>query len=405
MALFREEHRKLWKRSSVRISVILCFLYIIVFGGFLSYQWFQFGTVGDMTSSFGNQFNGYESIRLRQEYAAKWSGDLTDEKIQAMVREYQELSDTDPDKAQNVADWRTLNGWIETLWPELKDPEEATIMLSYVDPESLTGLYERRQNQINEFLDLMGTTEEEKAFFLEMNKDVDTPFQYSWTEGWSSLLGSTLADTGMVMGLFIAIILAPLFAGERQRGMQPLILTTKNGGRQTALAKAAAGFVFTLELFGLMAAGSILLQLLFMGTQGWNMPIQCVKMIATAPWNLLQAEIYEYDFALFGCLGYAGAVMLISSLCRSSFAAILSGLAVLYIPMAAGQYLPLGVQKIFDLIPLAGSSTDIFRTNVYHIFGKIIWSPYILLTVPFCIGILCVPVFVRCWTLRRKKPL
>ena len=101
----------------------------------------------------------------------------------------------------------------------------------------------------------------------------------------------------------------------------------------------------------------------------------------------MQAEIYEYLFAFLGCLGYAGVVMLISVLCRSSFAAILSALAVICVPGAVGEY----------LIPLAGSSTDIFRTNVYHIFGRIIWSPWILITVPFVAGAACVPLCVRKW--------
>lgn len=31
-----------------------------------------------------------------------------------------------------------------------------------------------------------------------------------------------------------------------------------------------------------------------MGTSGWDMPIQNIKLIAIAPMNMLQAEIYEY---------------------------------------------------------------------------------------------------------------
>lgn len=379
------------------MSVLLCFIYVIVFGGFLSYQWFQFGTSGDLTSSFGNRFDGYESIRSRMDHASQWEGELTDEKIQEMVKDYQELRISDPDRARDETDWRTLNTWVQTLWPELEDPEEADIMLSYVDPDKLTGFYERREQQLEKFLDLMGTEEGEKAFFMEMDGKVEIPFQYGWVEGWSNLLGNLLADMGMVTGLFIGIALAPLFAGERQREMRSLILTAKYGGVETAAAKAAAGFAFAVELFGMMTAGTLLLQLVYLGTSGWNLPIQCIKLIATAPWNMMQAESYEYLFAFLNCLGYAGVVMLISVLCRSSFAAILFSLAVICVPGAVGEYLPASVQKIVDLIPLAGSSTDIFRTNVYHIFGRIVWSPWILITVPFVAGAACVPFCVRKW--------
>lgn len=397
MRLFREEHRKLWKRASVKISVLFCFTYIIVFGGLLSYQWIQFGTSGDFTSSFGNRFDGYKSIRSRMDHASQWEGELTDAKIQKMVKDYQDLRVSDPDRARDETDWRVLNSWIQTLWPELEEPEKADIMLSYVEPDKLTGFYERREQQIEKFLDLIGTSDDEKTFFLRMDGKVEIPFQYSWVEGWSNLLGNVLTDMGVVTGLFIGIALAPIFAGERQREMRFLILTAKYGGIETAAAKTAAGFAFSAELFGMMTAGTLLLQYVYLGTSGWDLPIQCIKLIATAPWNMMQAEIYEYLFAFLGCLGYAGVVMLISVLCRSSFAAILSALAVICVPGAVGEYLPAALQKIVDLIPLAGSSTDIFRTNVYHIFGRIIWSPWILITVPFVAGAACVPLCVRKW--------
>lgn len=120
--------------------------------------------------------------------------------------------------------------------------------------------------------------------------------------------------------------------------MRALILTTRYGRAKTAGAKAAVGTLFALELFGMMAA-----------------------------------------------------------VCRTGFAAILISLAVIYVPMASSQYLPLGIQKLLDLIPLVGSPADIFRTNVYHIFGKIVWSPYLLITVPFLLGIVCIPICIRKW--------
>lgn len=50
-----------------------------------------------------------------------------------------------------------------------------------------------------------------------------------------------------------------------------------------------------------------------MGTTGWDMPIQNIKLIAVAPMNMLQAEIYEYAFVLLGAIGFAGIVMFISA--------------------------------------------------------------------------------------------
>jgi len=86
---------------------------------------------------------------------------------------------------------------------------------------------------------------------------------------------------------------------------------------------------------------------------------------------------------------------------EKAFALLLS-LAVVYGPMMIAEYLPYGMQKALDLIPMVGSSTDIFRTNTFRIWGKLIWSPYLLITIPVLIGILCMPFAIKSWSRRMK---
>ena len=139
-----------------------------------------------------------------------------------------------------------------------------------------------------------------------------------------------------------------------------------------------------------------------MGTAGWDMPIQNIKLIAVAPMNMLQAEIYEYAFVLLGAIGFAGIVMFISAAVKNNVLTLLLSLAVVYGPMMIAEYLPYGMQKALDLIPLVGSSTDIFRTNTFRILGKLIWSPYLLITIPVLMGILCMPFAIKSWSRRMK---
>ena len=139
-----------------------------------------------------------------------------------------------------------------------------------------------------------------------------------------------------------------------------------------------------------------------MRTGGWDMPIQNIKMTAIASMNMLQAEIYEYACMLLGAIGYAGLAMLISASVKSNVVALLISLAVIYGPMAIAEYLPYTAQKMLDLLPLVGSSADIFRTNTFHILGKFIWSPYLLITVPVLIGMLCIPFAIRNWSKKMK---
>lgn len=412
MELFRLEHKKLWRKTSTRICVLLCLLYCIVLGCFLAYQW---GTFGSTKGGYGRNFDGYENIRDCQTYLRKY-GMLTDESLQEWVRDYQRIHATVvEEQTKGFADreilkqyqntgWKTVNSMLKTLYPDLEDPNmfAVLIMSCYVEPEKLTGIYERREQAIDTFLEISGQTGAERDYLLRINEKVKTPFSWVWAEGWSLVLSSQVSDIGVVMALFLAIVLSALFAGEWHNNTSPLLLTTKNGWKELAAAKILTGIAFTLELFTMIAVGMILLQLFYLGTEGWDMPIQMVKMIAIAPMNMLQAEIYEFVFALLGALGYAGVVMLFSALCKNHVLALLAGLAVTYGPMAFKGKIPVRVEQIFELLPLVGSGADVFRTNTYHLFGHYIWSPYLLIWVPLLIGVLCLRPAVRGWARRMR---
>lgn len=402
MELFLLEHKKLWRKKSVKISVLLCFVYTVIFGSILSFQWFGFGSSDDYTSAFGNNFDGYEVIRNSQEYSLMFGGKLTDESLQQLVRDYQNMDAAGLEDDLEKTDWITIDNWLETLYPELRNPEDIRIMICYVDPNKLTDFYERRQSAVEDFLENNGQVGNEKEYLMQLNQNVGEPFQYKWVKGWSELLGGMISDLGVIVALFLAIVLSSLFAGEWYNNTSSLILTTKNGWKKVAYAKIFTGIAFAIELFFMLLIGNITSQVFFMGTAGWDMPIQMIKLIAIAPMNMLQAEIYEYAFVFLGAIGFCGVVMLISSAVKSNVLALLFSLAVVYGPMMIAEYLPYGVQKALDLIPLAGSGADIFRTNTFNLFGKIIWSPYLLITVPVLIGIICIPLAVMRWSRRMK---
>lgn len=413
MELFRLEHKKLWRKTSTRICVLLCLLYIIGIS-FVMYQWTQFGSAKEKYS--GRNFDGYENIRNSQDYVRKY-GVLTDETLQAWVREYQELSallkeerrtqgkeNWETRQQYRNSGWETVNSMLETLYTELEraDMLGVSIMCGYVEAEKLTGIYERREKAVDTFLEISGQTGAERDYLLRINEKVKEPFSWVWAEGWSYLLGDLVSALGTVLALFLAIVLSALFAGEWHDNTSPLLLTTRNGWKKLATAKILTGIVFTLELFTMVAVGVILLQLVYLGTEGWDMPIQMIKMIAIAPMNMLQAEIYEFAFSLLGAMGFAGVVMLFSALCKNHVLALLLSLAVSYGPMAFHERVPMWLEKAFDLLPLVGSGSDVFRTNTFHLFGHYIWSPYLIIWVPFAIGVLCLRPAVKGWAKRMR---
>ena len=403
MELFLLEHKKLWRRAGTKISVFVCFLYLVVFGSILSYQWFNFGSKVDFKSNdFKRCFDGYAAIRDRQEYALAFEGDLTDESLQQIVRDYQQMEEDDSKRAWDLTDWIILNDWLGNLWPELNEPGSYQAAVSYFEPENLTGFYGRRQQVLEKYLENNNQTGKEKECLLQIEEKVSKPFHYGWIQGWQNLLSRTIDLSSASMALFLAIVLSTLFAGEWHDKTSSLVLTTKHGWKRIAFVKIVTGLAFTVELFAIIAICEIVSQLFFMGTTGWDMPVQLIKLTAIAPMNMLQAEIYEWSFTLLGMIGFSGIVMLISAAVKSNVLALILSLAVVYVPTVIDPYLPFGLQKALSLIPLVGSGTDIFRTYTFHVFGKYVWSPYLLITVPALIGIVCIPFAVMKWSRRIK---
>lgn len=403
MELIRLEHKKLWCRNSTKISVLLCFIYVVLIGTVLSFQWFTYGSSNDHTSSFGNNFDGYSMIKDSQEYSRTFGGKLTDETLQQMVTDYQDMAAANLDREIQLIDRPIIDSWLEQLYPELKDINTYNTMITYAVPDKLTGFYERRTQALEDFLEINDQTGAEREYLLRIEEKVEKPFSYEFREGWSNLLASMIAELGTVMALFLAIVLSPLFSGEWRDNTSPLLLTTRHGWEKIARAKIITGLLFTTELFLLLATGILLSQSFYLGWSGWDMPIQMVKLIAVAPMNMLQAEIYEYAFTFLGALGYTCIILLISSAVKNNMFALIFSLMAVYLPPMIAQYLPFSLQKALDLLPLVGSPTDIFRTNTFCFFGRYIWSPYLLIAVPVLIGLLCTPFTVRRWSRKLKK--
>jgi hypothetical protein len=399
--LFLLEHQKLWRSLLVKLSVLLCFFFVVIVGLFLSFQWALFGSTDGTSLAFSNHFDGYEMIQNRRAYGKTFGGVLTDESFQQMVHKYQLAEASGDVLVQQQTDAGIINSWLQTLYPELRDNKTYRTMISYVDPVQLTDFYERRNRAVLQYLE-QNRPDADKDYLLQMEHGISEPFRYRWVEGWVLILDSAISDMGMIMAIFLAIVLSSLFAGEWQYRTSALVLTARNGWRQLACVKILTGLAFTAEFFILLFAGNLAIQLIYIGTDGWDMPIQTIKILAIAPFHMLQAEIYEYAFVFLCAIGYGCIVMCISAFAKSNVMALICSLAVIFVPLAIMGNLPLTVQKLLQLIPFVGSGEDIFGTKIYHVMGLQIWSPWVLLIVPIIMGMACLPVAVIRWARRMK---
>ncbi len=403
MELFALEHKRLWRTPRVWICVLLCFLYSVVWGTLLWYQWLGFGTQNDSTDIYDHNFDGYAAIRDWQEEFSQFGDHWTDETLQKIVAKYQSYDIYEKPGIQSMGDWIVAYTALSNLYEELEDPENQQYqpLILYADTTKLTDFYQRRADLLEFTLEATrqneGMSEADKQMLLDMNSQIEEPWPYEWTRGWAEL-----SFDWSKIAPYLAIALAFLFSGEWHNSTAPMLHTIKHGWKKLARIKVLSGMAFALELYLLIAGGKVLLQLIYLGTSGWDLPIQYVRLLAVAPWNMLQAELYELAFGLVGVFGYAALVMLMSALVKNNVLALVFSLAFVYVPDILHRYLPKWLLALSQYLPLVGSSSDIYSYNIFHIFGLSVWSPWMMIIVPFLIGVVCIPFAIRGWSRRQK---
>ncbi len=405
MELFALEHKRLWRTTRVWLCVLLCFVYCVIYTGVMAYQWTYFGSEGDdPTNLYSNEPNGYSMIRTYKARADTYGDYWTDETLQKLVKDFQTIEPRS--SLSSMYDWTVALNALD-LYEELEDPENQQYqpLIRYVDTEKLTDFYERRAKDLEVTLKMtkqnLLLTDEDVETLQEMDSQVKTPWRYEWTRGWEKTLTGTLPMLSR-MAPYLAIVLGFLFSGEWHNSTAPLLHTTRYGWKKLARVKVLSGFAFAVEFYVLIAGGTVLLQLIYLGTDGWDTPIQLIKLLAVAPWNMLQAELYELAFAFLGVIGYAGIIMLMSALVKNNVLSLVLSLAFIYVPGLLDRYLPMWTQDAMQFIPMVGTPTDIFRMNFFHIFGKGVWLPYMSITIPVLLGLACVPFAIRSWARRER---
>ena len=308
-----------------------------------------------------------------------------------------------------LADFSFLQGTLVSfLWPEVEDQTQTypTLTIYYVDPARLTGLYERREGKTG----------------ILPGKPVFRP-------GGSAILSGYGQPGGQAHGIRLGCRLVRRSGqresgalgrwscpwswrwrwrlcspGERRRGMDTLQATSLRGRAGAGRGKTAVGpCLCGGDLRGVCGGSGGGPRPSGWGSRAGTLPIQLIKMLTTAPMNMLQAECYELACLLGSALGFAGVALLLSALLPGTTATLVAALLTTWGPQILNQYLPWSVQQYLRLLPFVGGAEDIFRQNLYHWFGLRIWSPGPLLVIPLLVGAACLPAAALAWCRKRSR--
>ena len=173
-------------------------------------------------------------------------------------------------------------------------------------------LYGRREDLLEYIYDYFRLSDSDKDWWKEKESRIPKPFV------WHACFGvySMKSNFGAAMDLFCMIAgvsLAGVFAGEKSRRTDSLVLCTKEGKKTLWLIKFAAGEIFSLAAGTLLLAVVQLPHVVFNGLHGTDAAWQLLVPFSSYPYTAgYMLAVLTMDYYL-GCL-LAGAVTMLLSI-------------------------------------------------------------------------------------------
>lgn len=208
----------------------------------------------------------------------------------------------------------------------------------------------------------------QKEYWSDVAKNVDTPLQYGYYEGWEVIISSF--ELLMFAILAICIVIAPVFSGEYQSGTDAVILSAKYGKTKLTTAKITASLLFGTAAFLLHIAVACGLPLFAFGTDGWNLPLQIANTTIPYAFTFLQATLINIGIIYCILLAMIGLTLLLSSKMKSPYLVLIVLVPVLFIPMfltpngTAGAY-----NLILFLLPYRATMPELSKYISYRCGG------------------------------------
>lgn len=362
------------KKSTLIVMAVSLLLTAFLFGlPILQYQ----------TYNADGVIKGLDGIAYTKEQYSQISAPLTDEYITETIREVQELFEN-PDNVgfdgyehflidsaywDGIAPREKLLGMIAKNYAE---PNESVgyNALPDLDISNGTDFYGARQEKIEKLLNTPSRklSEEQKAYWHEMNNKVDEPFTYGYYEGWEIILSSF--ELMMFALLAVCIVIAPAFSGEYQAGTDAVILSAKYGKTKLTTSKMLASYLFGVLAFTLHVVVALGLPLAAFGLDGWNLPLQIANTTIPYPFTFLQAVLVNLGVVYLVLFAMIGLTLLLSAKMKSPYFVLIVLVPVLFIPLFLSPNGTTGAYNLtLFLLPYRSTIPEIGKYISYQFGG------------------------------------
>lgn len=396
-SLIKFEFRKIYKkRMNMVVSCITIFL-IAVFG------------IANITQSYtynekGEKVSGKLYVKYMKQIAKTSGGELTNEKAQDILAEYQHMVATPGYYEGEGEDGHfTDEVYCSYFIPHRQilldiahvydDPGVQTwgSNLDKLSLNDIKPLYEAKKDRFQMILEAgsgdWNYTTAEKQYWTKQYDKIAEPVTYGYAEGWSTWFEMAGFFFYVLVGIFI--IMSTVYAGEYEQKADHIILTTRYGKSKVIVAKNVAAFLYGF----LLSTACILIMALicfgWYGVEGASLPVQSIYFQSAYPLTNVQAVL------LYAIMYYLVSFMMIAMTLWLS-ARMKNGLAVLavmllfaFVPIFMNESVTNGLYNhILALLPYNAIQDGGYNTILSYPFGSCVLNymnmrivVYLILTV------------------------
>ena len=332
------EWKRIWQSRLTQFAVIGCILFL------LFCTWSNIRQI-QTTDGEGNQVTGMAAVKALKETERIT---LDQETVTAIMREYLDYTEN-PDTSSDDPELQYLSEKMYRTWylpnrgvlnlisgTYMQEGQGNVSDRQLFEKNFGKDFYEARKERVQERLTYyvnQGSVTLSEADWWDEQDDKVGEYTYGNYKVWEILI-SNLPWILFIM-MIVCVGIAPVFAGEYQSKCDSLLLCMKHGKHRLILAKLTASFVYTSVLYwGIVLLYSAVL-LIFVGTDGWDLPVQLLYSGMPSSYALTTSQAYLLAL-LMGyvmTLGLGGLVLLLSALFKNPYVVIVTAFLYLCVPL------------------------------------------------------------------------
>lgn len=381
--MIRYEWKKIWGSRLTQLSVLGCGLFLL-FGAWSNIKYIF------ALDSQGNQTSGLAAKEVLKQNQT--SQVLDQETVEGIMQEYLDGVEKIMDESgetENISETVSaavsdkilqtfyfpkgdLHGLITDTYEEQgSDDGTAKVYQENMGRDFYQARLEKNR-EYTAYLERRGKITAEEAEYWNERNSTAREYSYGYRKGWEVLL-EHLA-WGILLMMIVCVGTAPVFAGEYQSKCDSLFLCMKYGRTRLAAAKVVTAWLYASVVYlGITVINSAVV-LLFLGTEGWNLPVQLYYPTIPVSYNVTVGAACLLMFLLgyVFTLGIMSVTLWMSSIFKNAYGVIVIAFLLLVVPAFLSQgsngYL---LQHILSLMPSKILSFSFVDYTAYSLGGKV----------------------------------